>query len=167
MATQPTPSPTTITPTPKVSWLKKLGQDVVKVLDFLAGKAPAIAQAAGAVAETLLPQFAPEINFAENLVSKIAHQSQVTEGAFAAVGQASNGAAKLQAVLGSVGPEIDAWVTNSFPGATAVSTVAKTGLVNAVVSILNDIKPTLALTATASATSAAAAASAAVTASKT
>ncbi len=150
----------------KESWLKRVGHDVGVALGFVAKEAVPIAQAAGSVVATLLPQFAPEINMAENLVSKIASQATVTEGAFAAVGQASNGAAKLQAVLSSVGPEIDAWVTSSFPGATALSATAKAGLVNAVVGILNDIKPSLGLTATASAVSAGAAASAAVAAAK-
>jgi hypothetical protein len=149
--------------TPKVSWLKKFGQDVVKVIDFVAGKAAPIAQAAGAVAETLLPQFAPEINVAENLVTKIANQAAATEAAFNAVGLASSGPAKLQAVLNSVTPELNAWVQAAFPGAAQVSAAASAGLVNAVVGILNDIDGNLALTTpTGSAVVAASAASAAV-----
>ena len=161
----------TITPaapaTPKVSWLKKFGQAVVKVVDFLAGKAIPIAQAAGAVVSAIDPVLAPEIAVAESLVSKIATQASVTEAAFTAVGQGSNGAAKLQAVLNAVGPEIDSWVSNAFPGAAKLSTAAQAGLVNAVVAILNEIDGNLALaTPTASSVAAASAASAAVAAVK-
>ena len=146
---------------PKVSWLKKFGQDVVKVLDFVAGKAVPVAQAAGAVVSALEPALAPEIAVAENLVSKIANQATVTEAAFAAVDQSSNGPAKLQAVLSAVGPEISAWVANAFPGAAAVSKTAQAGLVNSVVAILNEVDPTLALTTPTGPAVAAAAAAAA------
>jgi hypothetical protein len=162
-STNQTPAPAPTTATPKVSWLKKFGQDVVKVVEFIAGKAQPIAAAAGAVVSAIDPVLAPEISVAESLVTKIANQATVTEAAFAAVGQGSNGAAKLQAVLESVGPEIDSWVASAFPGAAALSKTAQAGLVNAVVGILNDIDPNLALTnPTASAVSAATAAKAAV-----
>lgn len=168
MATTPTvPAAPAPTPAPKVSWLKKFGQEVVKVVEFVAGKAAPIAQAAGGVVSTLLPQFAPEISVAENLVSSIAKQAQVTEATFAQVGQASNGPAKLQAVLSSVGPEIDQWVANSFPGAATASATVKAGLVNAVVAVLNDVDPNLALAApTPTAVSAASAVKAALAAVK-
>jgi hypothetical protein len=167
MATTPTIPATPAPATPKVSWLKKFGQEVVKVVDFVAGKAAPIAQAAGSVVSALLPQFAPEISIAENLVSSIAKQAQVTEATFAQIGQASNGPAKLQAVLSSVGPQIDQWVANSFPGAAAASATVKAGLVNAVVAVLNDVDPNLALAApTPTAVSAAAAVKAALAAVK-
>jgi len=153
-------SSTTVAPAaPKVSWLKKFGQDVVKVVSWIAGKAQPIAAAAGAVVSALEPALAPEIAVAENLISKIANQAAITEAAFASVAQGSSGPAKLQAVLAAVGPEIQSWVSNAFPGAAALSQAAQAGLVNAVVAILNEIDPNLALTTpTATAVSAAAAA---------
>lgn len=135
-----------VAPAPKVSWLKKFGQDVLKVITFIAGKAAPIAAAAGAVVEAIDPALTPIVTVAENLVTKIANQAAITEVAFAAAGQASSGAAKLQAVLNAVGPEINAWVAAAFPGAAALSTAAQSGLVNAIVAILNEIDPNLALT---------------------
>lgn len=156
-----------VTGSTHVSWLKKFGEGVVKVVDFIAGKAVPVAEAAGAVVEAVEPQLAPEINVAESLVSRIAQQAQVTEGAMAAVGQGSNGPAKLQAVVNAVGPEIDAWVQNQFPGAAKASNTVKAGLVNAVVAVLNDVDGNLALSApTPSSVAAASAASAAVAAAK-
>jgi hypothetical protein len=149
---------------PKVSWLKKFGQKVEQVLGLIAKDAVPVALAAGQVVSFIDPVLAPEITVAENLVSKIANQSLVTEAAFAAVGQASNGAAKLQAVLNAVGPEIAAWTASAFPGSSALSLAAQSGLINAVVAILNDIDPSLGLVTPTP--SAVAAASAAVAASK-
>jgi len=150
-------------PIAKVSWLKKFGQEVVKVVTWIAGKAVPVAQAAGAVVSAIEPALAPEIAVAENLITKIANQAAVTEAAFAATNLASSGAAKLQAVLNAVGPEINAWVQAAFPGSAALSTGAQSGLINAVVAILNEIDPNLALTTpTASAVAAASAAAAAV-----
>jgi hypothetical protein len=159
MSTPATPA----TPAPKVSWLKKFGQDVVKVVTWIAGKAQPIAAAAGAVVSAIEPALAPEIAVAENLVSKIANQAAVTEAAFAAAGAASSGPQKLQAVLSAVGPEINAWVQSAFPGAAALSMAAQSGLVNAVVAILNEIDPNLALTTPTPSAVAAAAAVKAVT----
>lgn len=142
----------------KVSFLKKFGQDVLKVITFIAGKAVPIAQAAGAVVSALDPVLAPAITVAENLISKIANQALITEAAFAAGGLATDGTAKLQAVLNAVGPEIQAWVSAGFPGAAQLSQAAQAGLVNAVVAILNEIDGNLALTTpTASAVAAASA----------
>jgi hypothetical protein len=151
---------------PKVSWLKKFGHDIGVALGFVAKEAQPIAAAAGTVATALMPQFAPEISTAENLVSKIALQATTTEAAFSAVGQGSNGPAKLQAVLSSVGPEIQTWVQNSFPGAAKVSEASQAGLVNAVVAILNDVDGNLALTVPSPSSPAVAAAAATVAAVK-
>lgn len=148
---------------PHVSWLKKFGLAVAHALGFIAKEAVPIAEAAGTVATIFFPALAPEIALAENLVSKIANQATVTEAAFLAVGSGANGPAKLQAVVNAVGPEIDAWVANAFPGAARASSLAKEGLVNAVVALLNDIDGNLALTTpTASAVAAASAASSAI-----
>ncbi len=128
------------TPAPKISWLKKFGQVLGKILGFVGTEAPKIAAIAAPVAETLLPQFAAEIAAADNLVTNIAKQAIVTE-ATAAAGAGMTGAQKLAAVLSNIGPDVDAWVTSNFPGASQVSSVAKSGLVNAVVAILNEVDP--------------------------
>lgn len=126
----------------KESFLKKIGSIMGKILSFLANNAKPIADQAAAVATALIPQFAPEIAVADNLVTKIAQQAIVTEGLAATAASATGtGAQKLATVLANVGPEIDTWVSNAFPGATAVSTAAKAGLVNAVVGILNELAP--------------------------
>lgn len=130
-----------------MSFLKSIGQKLGKLLGFLATNAKPIADQAAAVASVLLPQFAPEITAADNLVTKIAQQAVVTEALAATTATAPTGAAKLTTVLTNIGPEIDAWVANAFPGATAVSTAAKSGLVNAVVAIMNELQPSTASSA--------------------
>jgi hypothetical protein len=146
MASTPvTPAPPGQPPAvaPKVSWLKKFGEDVLKALTWVAGKAAPVAQIAGAAVAAIDPVLAAPIGVAENLITKIANQAAVTEAAFAAVQQGSSGSQKLAAVLQEVGPEINAWVQANFPGAAELSTVAKTGLVNSIVAILNEIDPGL------------------------
>ena len=73
-----------VTAAPKVSWLKHVGQVFGKILTFFAKSAAPIADEASKVAEVFLPQFAPEIQFADNLVTKIAKQALVTESLAAA-----------------------------------------------------------------------------------
>lgn len=126
---------------PKVSWLKRFGQVVGKILKVIAKDSKAVADAATPVAEALLPQFAPEIQMADNLVSNIAKQAIVTETISAAASAATSGPAKLTAVIAGMGSEIDAWVQSNFPGAKAISTAGKAGLVNSVVAILNEVDP--------------------------
>jgi hypothetical protein len=152
---------------PHVSWLKKLGHAIGVALGFIAKEAVPVSEAVGAVVGILDPAAQPLILAAESIVSKIAAQAAVTESAFTAVGQASNGPAKLQAVVNSISPEVDQWVTNSFPGAAKASTLVKQGLVNSVVALLNEVDGNLALTAPpAGAIAAASAAQAAVAAAK-
>lgn len=160
-------SVTPITPAPHVSWLKRFGQEVVKVIGFIAKDAVSIEKVAVPVAETLLPMFAPEINLAAGIFDKIAGLAQINEAAFAAVGQASNGPAKLNSVLTAVNQDLDAWVADHFPGAGAIQKgeayiASKTDLVNAVVKFLNgvdasaaNVKPTATAIAAASAAKAA------------
>ena len=124
----------------KVSFLKKIGQVIGKILGIAAKDAAPIASQAAAVASVLLPQFAPEIAMADNLVSNIAKQAIITESLAAAASTPVPGQTKLDTVLANIGPEIDAWVASSFPGATAVSTASKAGLVNAVVAIANEVE---------------------------
>lgn len=127
--------------TPKPSFLKHFGIVLGKILGIIAKDAKPIADTAAGVATVLFPQFAPEIAAADGLVSNIAKQAIVTETLVAAGATPVSGSDKLGAVLANVGPEIDAWVAAKFPGATAVSSASKAGLVNAVVAILNELKP--------------------------
>ena len=133
---------------PHVSWLSKVGSFLGKILGFVDTKAKPIADTAAAVATALFPQFAPEIAAADNLVTKIALQATAVESVAASAGKATGtGAQKLASVVESIGPAIDQWVANAFPGAKQVSSANKAGLVNAVVAIMNDIEPPAAIPA--------------------
>lgn len=127
---------TATTPAP-VSWLKRVGHIVGRILGIVAKDVAPVAAVAAQVAEAMLPQFAGEIQAADNLVSKIAKEALAVEGVSAASSTAIGGAAKLAAVLENIGPALDQWVASNFPGAAAISTAEKAGLVNAVVAIIN------------------------------
>ena len=124
----------------KVSFLKKIGQVIGKILGIVAKDAATIASEAAEVASVLLPQFAPEITVADNLVTNIAKQCVITEALAATAATPVPGQTKLETVLANVGPSIDNWVASSFPGATAISTASKAGLVNSVVAIANEVE---------------------------
>jgi|SRR5882757_152062 len=129
---------TTPTPAPHQSWLSKVGAFFGKVLGIAQKAEPT----AVVLAEALLPQFAPEIALANDLFNKIVKQAIVAETTMAAVGQATgSGAQKLEQVLAAIGPDIDQWVANNFPGNKVLSTVSKTGIVNAIVAALNELAP--------------------------
>lgn len=128
------------TATVKVSFLKHFGQVVGKILGIVAKDAAPIADKAAVVAEILLPQFSTEIAVADNLIDNIAKQALVTESISAAAATATSGTDKLNTVVAGLSSEIDAWVASRFPGATTVSTLAKAGLVNAVVAVVNEIE---------------------------
>lgn len=120
------------------SWLAKVGAFIGKVL----GVATKAEPTAAALATALLPQFAPEIALADDLFNKIVKQALAAEATFAAAGNATGtGPQKLAQVLAAIGPDLDQWVANNFPGQKQVSDVAKSGLINAVVAILNELAP--------------------------
>lgn len=133
----------TVTPTSAVSvpahvsWLKRFGQILGKVASVFVKEASTAEPLVAKVAEALLPQFAPEIAIADGLVTKITKQVIVTEGIAAAASTATSSQDKLNAVIAGIGPELDAWIANMFPGAQKVATAEKAGLVNAVVAIVN------------------------------
>lgn len=135
---------TAVTPPIHVSWLKKFGQEVGRVLGVAAKDALPIEKQIVPIAEALLPQFTPEIMAADGIFEKAVDEVTTMEAAFAAVGQASNGAAKLQAVLTSMNGVIDQWVANKFPGSAGIVSgeayvAAKAGLINSIVAFLNGI----------------------------
>ncbi len=133
-------STTPVATVPKVSFLKRFGQIIGKILSVVSKDAAPAADQAAKVAEVLLPQFSPEIMAADNLIDKIAKQCLVTEAVAAAAATPVAGQSKLDTVLAEIGPDIDLWVANRFPGATTVSAASKAGLVNAVVAITNELE---------------------------
>lgn len=163
--------PVTTTPAPHVSFLKKFGQEVLKILGVVAKDAAPIAQiatnVAAPLAELALPQFAPEIEIAKSWVNKGLNLILLNESAFAAVGQAANGPAKFQAVLNGISQDLDAWVANDFPGGAelikgetylADKSAYLTSYINSTVAFLNSrnaanivVQPTASATAAASA----------------
>jgi hypothetical protein len=129
-----TPAP----PVVKQSWLSKVGSFLGKILGIVQKAEPS----AAAVASALLPQFAPEIALGDDIFNKVVKEALVAEASMAAAGTATGtGAQKLEAVLANIGPVLDGWVAANFPGQKQVSTVAKSGLINAVVAILNELEP--------------------------
>ena len=147
----------------KVSWLKKLGQDVLKALG-IAGQAE---KAAEPIVEALVPASAPIFGILDIIFPIVA----TTEQAFAAVGQALNGPAKLQAALGGVESAIDQWTVANLPGSAAILAtdayiqarlVAATAYVNATVAFANALPVNPATAVTSAGVAAGAAAKAAV-----
>lgn len=140
MSTAPVPAPK------KESWLSKVGHVIGQILHVFATEAKPIADTAAPVIEALFPQFAPAVAAADALVTKIAGQALAVEATAAAAGQATGtGPQKLAQVVQAIGPSLDAWVQNAFPGAKAVSDAEKAGLVNAIVAIINAIEPPAAI----------------------
>lgn len=164
---------------PKTSWLTRFGQAVAKILGIAAkgvsAAEPIVDKVAVPLAEVLLPQFTPEIQMAASWAGKAFNLILLNESTFQAVGQASNGPAKLQAVLDGIGADFDAWVTGSFPGGaelmkeeTFISAKAAylTNYVNETVAFLNKFQGSTTVQPTASAVAAASAAAAAVSSAK-
>lgn len=118
------------------SWLSRVGGFIAKVLGVASKAEPT----AAALAEALLPQFSPEIAAANDLFNRIVKQIVVAEAAIPSVDGAKTGAQKLEAVLASAGPFMDQWVTNNFAGNKQLSTVAKSGIINALVAAVNELE---------------------------
>lgn len=131
---------TTPTPTTKTSWLKKLGQDFVKVFGIVAG----VEKVAEVPIEALLPVTIP--GFA--IFDKVAALVGIAETNAALVGQATNGPAKLESILTTVGQLLDGYVQDNFPGSAQIlaseqylagKTAVATQLINTVVAFLNNL----------------------------
>jgi hypothetical protein len=136
MTTAPTPVVT------KVSWLKSVGLAIGKaakeVVAFLGSSSVQNTEKQLAnVASLLLPAEAPIIQTFQTVMGKIFQQAVVTETAIGSVSAA--GSQKLAAVVASIGPELDQWVANNFPGSATVSADVKAGLVNAIVALQNSL----------------------------
>jgi hypothetical protein len=132
------------TPVAKVSWLKKVGSVIGKILGIVAKDAKPVADTITQVVSVLYPGLASLAQAGDGLVSKIALEATAVEGVAAAAGTATGtGAQKLEAVLASptVTTAINDWVASAFPGAASLTAATKAGLVNAVVAIINEIDP--------------------------
>jgi hypothetical protein len=132
------------TSAPKVSWLKSFGIAIGKaakeVVGFLSSTKVQAAEAQAAnIASLLLPADAPIIQTFQGIMGKIFQQAVVTETAIGSVSGASTGAQKQAAVVAAIGPELDQWVANNFPGSATIAADVKAGLVNAIVALQNSL----------------------------
>ena len=152
---------------PKVNWLKKLGQDVLKVL----GIASSAEKVAEPFVEALVPASIPVFGILDEVFPVVT----TVEQAFAAVGQQSNGPAKLNAALTGVESAIDQWTTDNLPGSTTIlqtdayiqaRLAAATAYINATVAFANALPASTSTSATSAGVAAASAAKAAVAAVK-
>jgi hypothetical protein len=134
---------TLVTPAvPHVSWLKRIGSAIYTglkdVVGFLGSSKVQAAEAQVAnVASLLLPAEAPLIQAFQSIMGRVFQQAVVTETAMTNI--AGAGPQKLAAVVAAIGPELDAWVQNNFPGSATVSADVKAGLVSAIVNLQNAI----------------------------
>lgn len=124
------------------SWLKAIGHAIAvaakDVVGFLGN--PAVQNLEGQaaqLAELLLPAEAPLIQTFQVLMGKVFKQAVVSETAAANIEKA--GSQKLAAVVAAIGPELDQWVANSFPGSATISSEVKAGLITAIVNLQNAI----------------------------
>lgn len=115
-----------------MSWLKKVGVFLGKLVGIVAKAEPT----AVSIAEALLPEYSALIAGGNVIFQTILKEIVAAEAALGA----GTGPQKLAAVIAAVGPAIDGWIAASFPGTKQVSEAVKTGLVNAVVAVLNEIQ---------------------------
>jgi hypothetical protein len=129
---------------PHVSWLKKFGQDIEKAIGVAAKDIEPVEHVAAEVAEVALPQFSGLIGTVDGLFEKAVTAITTVEGVAVAIGQATNGQGKLEAVLNTIGVSLDTYVADNFPGSSAILKgeaylASKTQFVNAIVAFLNSI----------------------------
>ena len=154
-----TPAPVTpVVPVKKVSWLKKLGLDILKVLSY----ASPIEKVAEPIVEALIPASAVAFNLFDYAVAQVTN----IEAGYAAITTAPTGVAKFQAVLPLIEQGLDQWVAANMPGSSAIlkadtylqsKTFVATNIANTVVQFLNSLpaNPSTATTANATAVAAA------------
>lgn len=154
---------TPVTPAPKVSWFHKLETDVLKVLG--------IAQSAEKVAEPFIEALVPASIPVFGILDQIMPVISTVQQTFAAVGQAGNNQAKLQAALTGVEGAIDQWVAANLPGSASIKnadsyiqarTAAATAYINATVAFANALPANPSTAVTSAGVAAASAAVAAV-----
>ena len=141
-----------------VSFLKKFGLDVLKVLNI----ASPIEKVAEPIVEALLPPSA--IGF--NLFDYVVKQALNVEAGMAAITTAPTGVAKAVAILPLIEQALDQWVTANMPGSASIlkadsyiqsKTVVAQNLSNTVVQFLNSLPAAPATATTTDAVSVAAA----------
>ena len=131
---------TTPTPTPKVSWLKKFGQDVMKVLGYVNTAEKLVEKPI----ELALPGSVIGFSLWDEAFAIVTN----VEAGFAAITAAPTGVAKFQAVLPVVSQLLDQWVTDNLPGSAQIlaadtyiqsKVTVATNLTNTVVQFLNSL----------------------------
>lgn len=135
------PQPTPPAAPKKVSWFKRLCHAIGKVLNVIVTDEQKIQPVIVPALEAAFPALAVPIAAGAELATKIAKQILVTETVGAAVAGAPTSNAALGAAVAGIGPEIDAWVQNVFPGAAELSAASKAGLVQAFYNALKEIDP--------------------------
>lgn len=124
-----------VAPTPKTSWLKKFGQDIVKVLGF----ANSVEKAIEAPLEIALPASIPVFAIADEIFNIV---GSVEAGAAAASAPGLTAAQKLEAAVPDATQALAAYIAYKFPGYKKLPTTATTQLwVNAMVALLNEVDP--------------------------
>src|SRR5271165_2155167 len=136
MSTPVTPA----TPAPKVSWLKKLGLDILKVLNIISPLEK--------VAEPIVEAFLPITTIGFNLFDYLVGQAVNVEAGYAAITSAPTGVAKFNTLLPIASAALDQWVQVNMPGSAEIlkadsyiqaKTIWATNEVNNVVAFLNSL----------------------------
>lgn len=122
-----------------VSFLKSVGTVTLKVLD----KGIQIFQKVEPGLQQAFPGATPFLAIADQIVAWI----KQTEANFAAVGQTSNGPAKLNAVVAAMSTSFDQWIQSQLPGDVKLQDAAnylagKQAIVNGFVQVLNSFSAT-------------------------
>ncbi len=131
--------------TPHVSFLKKFGQEVLKIVTFGIVRVEPAVKIGATVAEGILPQYAGVIAAGEGLFERGLTLAQNIEADFAAANKGSNGPAKFSVLSGQLGSDLDQVVQAKIPGLSADAlkaesyVAAKTGVLNSIVALLNSI----------------------------
>jgi hypothetical protein len=105
-----------------VSWLKKAGQDVLKVFGYVQTGAKWLVGHGAPIAEALLPQYAPLIAEGADVLTTVSKYIVWVEGAASAfLGTANTLEQRLAAIQPYVKQAIQAWFSANFPGTAKVA----------------------------------------------
>lgn len=125
---------------PHVSWLKKVGHFFGSILKFIGNDEQKIASVVTPALEAAFPQFAPLIAAGDALASKLTKVILSVETSATAIAKAVSPQDKLNAALAQINPDIDVWVAAAFPGSKPLSSAGRTALVNAFVTVANEVE---------------------------
>ena len=129
-----------VVPVAKVSWLKKLGLDILKVLSI----GNSVEKLIEKPVELLLPASAIAFNLWDFAFGEITN----VEAGYAAITTAPTGVAKFNAVLPVISQALDQWVVANLPGSAQILAAdsylqskvqVATNLTNTVVQFLNSL----------------------------